>query len=126
MYEVERINVVNNLSKLYPNTDSYEYTELTFQFQHFMFQTIKREELYTDLDFASNIGGLLSLFIGTSFLSIIEVIFFFSIRFFKHLAHNTNHTNIRQKPLHTIETTSDDESNKQLGDFSTGPHLAWN
>lgn len=49
-------------------------------YKTFQFIPMKRTELYTDLDFISNCGGLLSLFIGTSLLSIVEVFYFFTVR----------------------------------------------
>lgn len=58
----------------------YDYVEVLLYYKSFQFIPMKRTELYTDLDFISNCGGLLSLFIGTSLLSIVEVIYFFTIR----------------------------------------------
>jgi amiloride-sensitive sodium channel len=42
----------------------------------------KRSELFGAIDFFSNVGGLLSLCIGFSALSIVEVIYFFYLRLF--------------------------------------------
>uniref|UniRef100_A0A336KIF1 CSON011900 protein n=1 Tax=Culicoides sonorensis TaxID=179676 RepID=A0A336KIF1_CULSO len=94
-YEIDQIAISDNISKWYPdNEDGLEFTELTFQFKTFTFNMVKREELFTDLDFISNIGGLLSLFIGTSFLSLIELGFFFILRFIRHLQSDPVHINI--------------------------------
>lgn len=84
-YDVDQIAIVKNISSWYPNDEGFEYTELTFQFKDFQFQPLIRAELYTDLDLMANIGAFLSLFIGTSFLSLIEVGFFFIVRFIDNL-----------------------------------------
>lgn len=120
-YEVDHVAIENNISKWYSNDDGYEYTELTFQFKDFQFKPIKREELYTDLDFVSNIGSLLSLFIGTSFLSLIELAFFFTIRFVKHLRQNTMQVNIE-----LVEPDWDDDYEIRSGSHSPTPYKAWN
>ncbi|KAG4070461.1 hypothetical protein HA402_005693 [Bradysia odoriphaga] len=44
------------------------------------FITSKRSELYGKTDFLANCGGLLGLFMGASFLSIFELLYFFSLR----------------------------------------------
>jgi Amiloride-sensitive sodium channel len=40
----------------------------------------KRSELYGQTDFIANCGGLLGLFMGVSLLSIVEVVYFFTLR----------------------------------------------
>lgn len=40
----------------------------------------KRSELYGRTDFLANCGGLLGLFMGVSLLSIVEVIYYFTLR----------------------------------------------
>lgn len=120
-YDVDHVAIAHNISKWYPNDEGYEYTELKFQFKDFQFQPIKREELYTDLDFVSNIGGLLSLFIGTSFLSLIEICFFFTVRFFIHVRENAVEVDIEV----VEEPESDDENNAQISVSPTAPYKAW-
>lgn len=93
-YEVDQVAIVNNISSWYPNDEGFEYTELTFKFKDFHFKPMLREELYTDLDFVSNLGGMLSLFIGTSFLSLLELGFFFTIRFIHNFRKNLQPVNI--------------------------------
>lgn len=43
-------------------------------------ETIERNELYGPTDFLSNFGGLLGLFTGFSILSLLEIIYFISVR----------------------------------------------
>jgi hypothetical protein len=46
------------------------------------FVGLERSELFGIVDFIGNCGGLLGLFMGVSVLSIIEFIYYFTIRFF--------------------------------------------
>lgn len=51
-------------------------TRLRFLFKGTEFITSERNELYGMVDFVANCGGLLGLFIGLSFMSVIEVGYF--------------------------------------------------
>lgn len=53
---------------------------LSIFFKEHQFITSKRSELYGQTDFLANCGGLLGLFMGVSVLSIIEVIYYFTLR----------------------------------------------
>lgn len=57
-----------------------ELARLSIFFKEHQFITSKRSELYGLTDFMSNCGGLLGLFMGVSVLSIIEVIYYFTLR----------------------------------------------
>jgi amiloride-sensitive sodium channel len=46
------------------------------------FVGLERSEVFGIVDFIGNCGGLLGLFMGVSVLSIIEFIYYFTIRFF--------------------------------------------
>lgn len=56
-------------------------TRVTLFFKEMQFITSERNELYGLTDFLANCGGLLGLFTGFSFLSIVEIIYFLSLRF---------------------------------------------
>lgn len=55
---------------------------LSISFKENQFVTLKRSvtELYGPTDFLAKCGGILGLFMGVSFLSIIEVIYYFTLR----------------------------------------------
>jgi amiloride-sensitive sodium channel len=57
---------------------------------HFMRHT--RGELYGILDFFSNIGGLLGLCMGFSALSVVEFIYFFTLRLFFNICSSRTET----------------------------------
>ncbi|XP_063915457.1 pickpocket protein 28-like [Zophobas morio] len=57
-----------------------QMTRLTLYFKHTQFITSKRNEFYGQIDFLANCGGLLGLFTGFSFLSIVEILYFLSLR----------------------------------------------
>lgn len=54
---------------------------LHIYFNHLHFMSSERKELYDTIDFFSNIGGLLSLCMGVSALSVMEVFYFFTMRY---------------------------------------------
>lgn len=53
---------------------------LSIFFKEHQFITSKRSELYGLTDFLANCGGLLGLFMGVSCLSIVEIIYYFTLR----------------------------------------------
>nr|XP_023021680.1 uncharacterized protein LOC111510056 [Leptinotarsa decemlineata] len=65
------------------NTDKDERlasSQLVIYFKSNRFIPYMRNELYGHLDFLANIGGLLGLFVGFSIVSLIEIIYFLSVR----------------------------------------------
>lgn len=69
----------NRNSLLYLNY-SYHYSTLKIFFKEPQFIAVHRSELFGRTDFLASCGGLLGLFMGVSFLSIIEILYFTSIR----------------------------------------------
>lgn len=59
---------------------SMQPARLSIYFKEHQFITSKRSELYGQTDFLANCGGLLGLFMGVSVLSIIEVIYYCTLR----------------------------------------------
>jgi amiloride-sensitive sodium channel len=57
-------------------------SSLTIYFKSDSFITSVRNELYGPMDFLANFGGLLGLFTGFSFLSLMEIFYFLTIRLF--------------------------------------------
>ncbi|XP_017770444.1 PREDICTED: pickpocket protein 28-like [Nicrophorus vespilloides] len=57
-----------------------QMARVTIFFKEMQFITSERNELYGYTDFLANCGGLLGLFIGFSFLSVIETIYFVTLR----------------------------------------------
>ncbi|XP_035790345.1 pickpocket protein 28-like [Anopheles albimanus] len=62
------------------NNEKYAFTTLEIYFKESHFITSKRTELYGFVDLLANCGGLLGLFMGVSFLSLIEICYFLTIR----------------------------------------------
>lgn len=56
-------------------------SDLFIFFTENQFMTSKRSELFGTTDFLANCGGLLGLFMGVSLLSIVELIYFCTLRF---------------------------------------------
>lgn len=55
-------------------------SRLSIFFKDHQFISKERSELYDKTDFLAACGGLLGLFMGVSVLSIVEVIYYFTIR----------------------------------------------
>ncbi|KAJ6649409.1 Pickpocket protein 28 [Pseudolycoriella hygida] len=66
----------------------YQFASLSVFFKESQFITSKRSELVGFNDFVSACGGLLGLFMGVSILSIVEVIYYFSLRLFYSMRSN--------------------------------------
>jgi hypothetical protein len=64
---------------------SFEHVRLKVYFKETQFITSKRSELYGQTDFFGNCGGLLGLFLGVSVISLLEIVYFFTIRLFFNL-----------------------------------------
>ncbi|KAJ8916815.1 hypothetical protein NQ315_005822 [Exocentrus adspersus] len=60
--------------------DDYHLSSLTLFFKSSQFITSQRHELYGPTDFLANFGGLLGLFTGFSILSLMEAIYFLTVR----------------------------------------------
>lgn len=102
-YDVDRIVLSHNISQYDHEDDGYEYSRLEFRFKYEMFKPLKREQLYGDLDYIADIGELLSLFIGTSVLSVIELIYFCSFGFLKHIKQNTISVRVNDAQNHNLD-----------------------
>ncbi|KAJ8964641.1 hypothetical protein NQ317_009049 [Molorchus minor] len=59
---------------------SYYLSRLILAFKSTRFITSQRHELYGPTDFLANFGGLLGLFTGFSILSLMEAIYFLTVR----------------------------------------------
>ena len=67
------------------NNDTYVQTNLAIMnvyIKNLYFMRKQRSELYSIVDFFSNIGGLMGLCCGLSILSVVELGYFFTLRLF--------------------------------------------
>lgn len=67
-------------TKSYKNCSRLSSSQLLIYFKASTFIPQERNELFGTFDFLANVGGLLGLFIGFSLLSMIEFIYFLSLR----------------------------------------------
>lgn len=68
-----------------------QITRLTIFFKEMQFITSTRNELYGLTDFLANCGGLLGLFIGFSFLSAVETLYFLTFRLWCNMRRHGRH-----------------------------------
>ncbi|KAK5641672.1 hypothetical protein RI129_010219 [Pyrocoelia pectoralis] len=62
------------------NPKSIHFSKLIVYYKQLQFMSCERNELYGLVDFFSNVGGLLGLFIGFSVISAVEIIHFCTVR----------------------------------------------
>ncbi|KOB64264.1 Gonad-specific amiloride-sensitive sodium channel 1 [Operophtera brumata] len=72
------------------DTDAYKFSRLDIYFKKPQFISMRRSELFGLTDFLANIGGLLGLFLGFSFLSLVEIIYFITLRLGFKFKRNVN------------------------------------
>ncbi|XP_037296673.1 pickpocket protein 28 [Manduca sexta] len=80
------LNVNRFLSSEDSDTSVWDYRNYTFSrlemyFKSPRFVSMRRSELFGLTDFIANCGGLLGLFLGFSFLSLVEIIYFLTLRY---------------------------------------------
>jgi hypothetical protein len=78
-YETE---VIKNEAKVSPNSTSSDImylTDVKVMFKENEFLTIRRSERYEFIDFISNCGGLMGLFLGISIFCVFEIFYYFLI-----------------------------------------------
>ncbi|XP_065361239.1 pickpocket protein 28 [Calliphora vicina] len=78
-------------------------SRLSIFFKEAQFLTSKRSELYGTTDFLANCGGLLGLFMGVSTLSIVEIIYFCTVRLITNLKMRRK----KRKEMKDLETEDD-------------------
>ncbi|XP_073955030.1 pickpocket protein 28-like isoform X2 [Choristoneura fumiferana] len=70
----------------------YRFTCIELFYKAPKFVAMHHSELFGTTDFLANCGGLLGLFLGCSFLSIVEIIYFFTLRLSCSFRRNTQQT----------------------------------
>ncbi|XP_068083963.1 pickpocket protein 28 [Anabrus simplex] len=81
-YDVETSQAEYMTRKPYGNETELLSTSISVFLKNMQVLTRKRSELYGLSDFLANCGGLLGLCIGFSILSLVEVVYFFTLRIF--------------------------------------------
>lgn len=69
---------------------SRQYARISISFSDNQFFASRRSQLYDTIDFFGNCGGLLGLFMGFSFLSVIEMVYYCTLRLYWNLKKGRN------------------------------------
>ncbi|XP_048479070.1 pickpocket protein 28-like [Plutella xylostella] len=80
-------NSLKNYARLHNESfgneyDNDEFSVFEVYYKQERFPSIRRSELFGVTDVVANCGGLLGLFLGFSFLSIVEIVYFTTLRLF--------------------------------------------
>ncbi|KAM3963282.1 pickpocket protein 28-like isoform 2-T2 [Aphomia sociella] len=87
-YDAEVAQAVYDMTKYRQNPDpdiAQEFRQpsgLVVYFAEELFTSLLRSELYGRVDFLASCGGIMGLFMGFSFLSVVEIIYYFTLRLF--------------------------------------------
>ncbi|XP_046391658.1 pickpocket protein 28-like [Ischnura elegans] len=84
-FDFEKIMAAFNITENESDYFGKKIGKLSIFFKEWQFITSRRGELYGQTDFLANCGGLLGLFMGFSFLSLVEIIYFFTLRLFNNI-----------------------------------------
>ncbi|KAF2892978.1 hypothetical protein ILUMI_13195 [Ignelater luminosus] len=76
----EAANILSDKARELSKTTHWSRLQIFFKDMQFI--TSERNELYGNMDFLASCGGLLGLFIGFSFISIVEILYYISLRLF--------------------------------------------
>ncbi|XP_069695435.1 pickpocket protein 28-like isoform X2 [Periplaneta americana] len=61
-------------------SESLKLSKVAFYYKDSQFVSSRRGELFGPLEFLASCGGLMGLYLGFSFLSLVEIIYFFTVR----------------------------------------------
>ncbi|RZF31942.1 hypothetical protein LSTR_LSTR011539 [Laodelphax striatellus] len=84
------------------NTEKGTTAVVTFHFKMNSVDNIQRVAIVTLSDFVANIGGLLGLFLGFSFLSFFEIIYFMTIRWVTNVWNKRNRQHSRERKAESL------------------------
>lgn len=90
----------------------YKPTRFQVYFKENEFITLTRSELYGPIDFIASCGGLLGLFMGASFLSIVELLYFCFLRLCCNIR-----TNRKQEAASTVQEEKKKEGEERIDNF---------
>lgn len=90
----------------------YKPTRFQVYFKENEFITLTRSELYGPIDFIASCGGLLGLFMGASFLSIVELLYFCLLRLCCNIR-----TNRKQEAASTVQEERKKEGEGRIDNF---------
>lgn len=82
-YKVDvNVEEVNNFILSSRRTDLFDFSDAKFRFSDSEFVSLTRKELFGDVDFWANTGGLLGLCLGFSAMSFFEIVYYLTLRMY--------------------------------------------
>lgn len=85
------VQVVLKITYFHSDYSYYASTNLYVSFKDQHFIALNRSETTTFSNFVASCGGLMGLFMGISLLSIVEMVYFFTLRLFCTIKQETDH-----------------------------------
>jgi len=84
-FDLEEMLVAEGDTEFLKEYPGSQMSRLSIYFKQSQFITSKRSELYGMTEFLANCGGIFGLFMGFSILSLVEMIYHFTLRLFTNL-----------------------------------------
>lgn len=113
MSRFDRFNHEKAMKK--PNRQSKRrYSRVLITFKDEQFFSSRRAEVYSLVDFIANCGGILGLFMGISILSIVEIVYFSTLRLGCSLRRRRLAKKMRLQQLKTINHLDDPDSDQHV------------
>lgn len=106
MSRFDRYNYEKAMNKSNRQTKR-RYSRVLITFKDEQFFSSRRAEVYTLIDFIANCGGILGLFMGISILSIVEMVYFSTLRLGCSLRKRRLAKKRRQQQIKIIENLND-------------------
>lgn len=98
-----------------------KYVRLFISFKDDQFFASRRSELYATTDFIANVGGIMGLFMGVSLLSIVEMVYFSTLRLGCNLRRRRRIKKQREKiqrELDSLKIVEDDAKENRVSKIS--------
>lgn len=121
MSRFDRYNYEKAMKK--PNRQSKRrYSRVLITFKDEQFFSSRRAEVYTLIDFIANCGGILGLFMGISILSIVEIVYFSTLRIGCSLRKRRLAKKRRMQQLKIIDNLDNNVHSEQYRDHEQDNH----
>lgn len=122
MARLDRYNYQKAIKNVAKTQRKRRYTRVFISFKDEQFFSSRRAEVYTLIDFVASCGGILGLFMGISILSIVEIIYFGTLRIGCSLRKRRQVKKRRLQQLNELNRT-DDQANLEQNNHSEYDNL---
>lgn len=125
MARLDRYNHQKAMKLVAKTQRKKRYTRVFISFKDEQFFSSRRAEVYTLIDFVANCGGILGLFMGISILSIVEIIYFGTLRIGCSLRKRRQVKKRRLQQLRELNGMNNDVQVENHSDYDNLPEMTY-